>query len=50
MSQIIIIKRMMTGEGLEDVLRSYPDLQVVEKHNLVMAWRKTTKMAFRMSS
>lgn len=33
MSQIITIKRMMTGEDLEDVLRGYPDLQVVEKHN-----------------
>lgn len=33
MSQIVTIKRMTTVAELEDVLRSYPDMQVVEKHS-----------------
>jgi hypothetical protein len=33
MSQIITIKRMITVDDLEDVLRNYADLQVVEKHS-----------------
>ena len=32
MSQLITIKRMITVDDLEDVLRNYADLQVIEKH------------------
>ena len=33
MSQLITLKRMLTVAELEDVLRNYADLQVVELHN-----------------
>ncbi len=33
MSQIITIKRTITVDDLEDVLRGYADLQVIEKHS-----------------